>query len=340
MDWFKDIDQRKSIGIKRPGFSQRMWDDASQYFKTNNFLYFCSSGTNSNKAKIFEVSHSAMIDHAKRINHYYGIAKDDKWLVSLPLFYMGGISIVYRSYALGSEMIITENHKIENIIDIVNERNIQYFSLVPYQLKRFVQKQIKLPSCVKKVFIGGDFIDLKILSQIDPRFVYCYGLSETCSQIAYYDRQKNIFECYPWNTVTESDDETLLIKTPFKVNRILLCENEQVTIHNIDEIKTEDRIDIVDNRHFHLLGRKDRKIKYKGIFLDLDELEQDYLKQFPNHQLIITYGLDQFGQVPWVLHLGSIQKSFFKSYKISNFKEIKSFKFTDSGKVLRKLSEY
>jgi O-succinylbenzoic acid--CoA ligase len=129
-------------------------------------------------------------------NHYYsalGANKNipfgpgNRWLLSLPLYHVGGLSILFRAILSGGAVVIQDKEKsmAENIID----HKITHISLVATQLYRLLEdkRHVKeLAKILKAVLLGGGSFPKNL---IDTAVSYglplyrSYGLTEAASQV-------------------------------------------------------------------------------------------------------------------------------------------------------------
>ena len=111
----------------------------------------------------------------------------DRWLLSLPLFHVGGLAIFFRSLLSGSSIVIPERNKslIQNIV----KNKITHLSLVPTQLQRILKtvKGRKSLNNLKYILIGGATVPESIMehsSKLGLKLLTTYGSTEMASQIA------------------------------------------------------------------------------------------------------------------------------------------------------------
>lgn len=129
-------------------------------------------------------------------NHYYSalgsqamipLQAQDQWLLSLPLYHIGGQAIVWRCLLAGAQIVVAQN-KGQLFADL-NNSQASHVSLVPTQLYRLLTEQKFWAHCLqlKHILVGGAACNDNLIEQALSRGfeVYSsYGSSEMSSQIA------------------------------------------------------------------------------------------------------------------------------------------------------------
>ncbi len=128
-------------------------------------------------------------------NHYYSaigsnknikVQPGDRWLLSLPLYHVGGLGILFRTMLGGATVVIGD--KNANLLDTIRRYQITHLSLVHTQLYRLLHKkpdrdQIKGLSAL---LVGGGAVPRALVIQAHeyglPLFT-SYGLTEMASQV-------------------------------------------------------------------------------------------------------------------------------------------------------------
>ncbi len=120
-------------------------------------------------------------------NHYFSaigscsnipLVCGDKWLLSLPLFHISGISIVMRCLFAGATIVLKRGALVEQIAD----DNVSHVSLVPTQLREFTER----PPSLKVALVGGAACSHELRQKVfdlDLPACFSYGSSEMTSQI-------------------------------------------------------------------------------------------------------------------------------------------------------------
>lgn len=128
-------------------------------------------------------------------NHYYNakgsnenipVHPNDRWLLSLPLYHVSGLSIVFRTLLSGGTIVIPQPE--ENLTESIKKYSITHISLVSTQLIRLFQGTcIDVLKNLKAVLLGGGPIPERLIQQAQQHPLplhITYGLTETASQMA------------------------------------------------------------------------------------------------------------------------------------------------------------
>jgi O-succinylbenzoic acid--CoA ligase len=129
-------------------------------------------------------------------NHYYNalgsnenlsIAPGDRWLLSLPLYHVGGLGVLFRCL-LGGGTVVMADSSVTIGQQIARDR-ITHVSMVPNQLRRLLDDLLinEARSNLKAILLGGAPVPSSLLCDAaDSQFpvFLTYGLTETASQVA------------------------------------------------------------------------------------------------------------------------------------------------------------
>ena len=116
-----------------------------------------------------------------------GVRPDDRWLVCLPMYHMGGLAPVVRSTLYGTTVVLQREFDAERTGEVMFEREITGVSLVPTMLVRMLDSGWMLPESLRFVLLGGAPASPELIERCERREVpVCptYGATETASQIA------------------------------------------------------------------------------------------------------------------------------------------------------------
>ena len=116
-----------------------------------------------------------------------GVLPDDRWLLCLSMYHMGGLSVVLRSALYGTTVVLQEGFDAEESADAIAEYDATGVSLVPTMLRRMLDGRGRLADSLRFVLLGGapapdELIDR--CERLDVPVHPTYGMTETTSQIA------------------------------------------------------------------------------------------------------------------------------------------------------------
>ncbi len=117
---------------------------------------------------------------------------DDCWLACLPLFHIGGLSILMRSVIYGISVNVQEKFDPIAVNRAICEEQVTIISVVAVMLQRMLaaldaQLGARYPASLRCVLLGGGPAPLPLLEDCTQRGIpvaQTYGLTESCSQAA------------------------------------------------------------------------------------------------------------------------------------------------------------
>ena len=116
-----------------------------------------------------------------------GVRPEDRWLVCLPMYHMGGLAPVVRSTLYGTAVVLQREFDAERTGEVVAGHEITGVSLVPTMLVRMLDAGWEPPESLRFVLLGGAPASRELIERCERRRVpVCptYGATETASQIA------------------------------------------------------------------------------------------------------------------------------------------------------------
>jgi o-succinylbenzoate---CoA ligase len=122
-----------------------------------------------------------------------GLDPHERWLCTMPLAHVGGLSILLRSTLYGTTVVLHDGFNTERVLaDLTSaERRITLVSLVPTMLARLLDAGFEHPPALRWVLLGGGPISPALLQRAEQAGVPVaptYGMTETCSQLATFGR--------------------------------------------------------------------------------------------------------------------------------------------------------
>ncbi len=127
--------------------------------------------------------HSAMLS-AFRL----GVLPDDRWLCVIPLYHVGGLSVLFRSVLYGTAVNLVDKFDVELINHKLTHEPITLISLVPTMLHRLldVKSEAWNPK-FRLALLGGAAAISELIQrceEADIPVATTYGLTEASSQVA------------------------------------------------------------------------------------------------------------------------------------------------------------
>jgi o-succinylbenzoate---CoA ligase len=118
-----------------------------------------------------------------------GLDPDERWLCTMPLAHVGGLSILLRSTLYGTTVVLHDRFETAAVLaDLMSvERRITLVSLVPTMLARLLDAGLEHPPTLRWTLLGGGPIPAPLLERASAAGVPVaptYGMTEACSQIA------------------------------------------------------------------------------------------------------------------------------------------------------------
>ncbi len=125
-------------------------------------------------------------------NHYYSalgsaaniaLSSDDRWLLSLPLYHVGGLSILFRCLLAGAAISIPGSGV--TLGRSISTLGITHVSLVATQLRRLLAERADLGG-LKAILLGGGPVPDSLIDEAVSRGLpvhTSYGLTEMASQV-------------------------------------------------------------------------------------------------------------------------------------------------------------
>jgi O-succinylbenzoic acid--CoA ligase len=114
---------------------------------------------------------------------------EDRWLVCMPLFHLGGLSILLRSALYGSAAILHEGFDPDAVNRALDEDGVTLVSWVPTMLERVLAARggRRAPRSLRCVLLGGGSAPRELLDRARSDgfpIAATYGLTEASSQVA------------------------------------------------------------------------------------------------------------------------------------------------------------
>ncbi len=116
-----------------------------------------------------------------------GALPTDCWLSCLPLYHVGGLSVVFRAALYGFTIALHERFDVAVFRQALVDQPITLVSLVPTMLRRLMDADVTWPASLRATLLGGAAAPAALLAEALARGIpiaTTYGLTETASQVA------------------------------------------------------------------------------------------------------------------------------------------------------------
>ncbi len=125
-------------------------------------------------------------------NHYFSaigsnrnisLEHGDVWLINLPLYHVGGLSILFRCLIAGAAMALSGNLAAN---EAIRNLRVTHVSMVATQLRRFLREEDRGPASLRAVLVGGSALPFSLVEEAYGRGLpvhTTYGLTEMASQV-------------------------------------------------------------------------------------------------------------------------------------------------------------
>ncbi|MCL6269438.1 AMP-binding protein [Sansalvadorimonas sp. 2012CJ34-2] len=111
---------------------------------------------------------------------------NDGWLLSLPLYHIGGLAILFRCVLAGAQVVFPDHRR--QLTQTLVRRKVTHLSLVNTQLYRLLEtvEFSFQETSVKTLLVGGGYVSADVAERCRKqgvRLLTTYGMTETSSQV-------------------------------------------------------------------------------------------------------------------------------------------------------------
>ncbi|MHB2001159.1 MAG: AMP-binding protein [Solirubrobacteraceae bacterium] len=143
-----------------------------------------TSGTTSEPKRV-ELSFANFLWSALGSAVALGSDPNERWLSTLPVCHVGGLSILVRSAIAASTAVVHERFDTEEALHALRQRRITLVSVVATTLARLLDAGLERPPSLRLALAGGGPVPPALLARAAEAGVpvaQTYGLTESCSQ--------------------------------------------------------------------------------------------------------------------------------------------------------------
>ena len=250
-------------------------------------------------------------------NHYFNalgsnqniqLQPGDRWLLSLPLYHVGGLSIVFRTLLAGSAMVIPDLEL--SLEKSISNQKITHLSLVATQLYRLLQKQRIIPHLknMKSILLGGGpvpFSLLKKCAEIKLPIYVSYGSTEMASQITTTSKSDGLEQWKTSGKLLPYRELRLLGNGEILVRGKTLCKG-YLSSGKLKKITDKagwfhsgDLGELSEDGYLTVMGRKDNLFISGGEKIQPEEIEEQ-IRNIPGVEEVVVVQIPdlEFGERP------------------------------------------
>ena len=234
------------------------------FLDTNDTLTVHTSGS-TGKPKNITVKKEFMKNSAYATLKNLNIKNGDCALLCMPVDFIAGKMMALRAL-IGNLNLICITPCKDPLKDLKSDTAIDFIAITTMQALSILENKhsASILSKCKNILIGGGPIDNNLKQRFKDfkgSIYQSYAMTETLSHIALLDIKKNddFYTLFEGISLSLSEHNTAIIHAP------MLCDTD---------IYTNDLIEIIDDRHFKVLGRIDNVINTGGIKILIEDLEK------------------------------------------------------------------
>lgn len=327
-------------------------------------LWLLSSGTQSvDEVKAIGLPKQAVLCSAEGVNKHLAVKASDRWLLTLPEYHIGGLSILARAHLSGSQVFVQRKWDAVGFVDLVRDHSITLCSLVPTQVFDLVSKELECPASLRAIVVGGGSLDPSLYMSA-RRFGWpllpSYGLTECSSQVATAPLSSLASEDIPLLQVlphveVELRDQRVFLRSKALCRWIVRGNRHgQYTLEDpLREgwLPTEDLGELRETG-LHILGRRDDVVKVLGVLVSVNQVEHQAREFFlqqkvpgdltvlavsggrEGHRLVLvtdsSYSLNE-----WQRQIEKFNQSVSGPFRLKQFCWVPAIPRSDLGKVKR-----
>jgi o-succinylbenzoate---CoA ligase len=239
------------------------------------FLY--TSGSTA-KPKIACLSLGNLLHSAQGSNQFIPLDPSDQWALTLPLFHVGGLGILWRCYLAQCSILLSDNWT-----------SATHLSLVPTQLFRLLKNQPSLPR-LKTILLGGAPLpNIETPWNILPS----YGMTEMSSQIV------TGHQIHPHAEVHIAQNQEIWVRGAVLFQGYYTHElGITLPLNEEGWFATQDLGRWTDGR-FQILGRQDNLFISGGENIQPEEIEEALRKHCHCEEAwVVPMSDEEFGKRP------------------------------------------
>jgi len=322
-------------------------------FDDPQLMVFTSGSTGEPKAVVLTMGN--LLASAAASAFRLGVEPDDRWLMTLALYHVGGIAPILRSTLYGTAVVLRSGFDPGEVADDIERYDVTVVSLVPTMLSEMLERRGTLSDSLRAVLLGGapapDSLIERCRNYSIPVFP-TYGMTETASQIATarpqqaFKRSGTVGRPLMWTDLSIVDDGEpvgpeergeIVVAGPMVTAGYYGDVDANVDAFCEHGLRTGDIGYTTDNGYLYVLNRIDDRIITGGENVDPGEVVE-VLRSHPDVDETAVVGVDDktWGErvsalvVPKTETLSATAIESFCRERLAGYKLPRQIAFTDS----------
>ncbi|TLU87782.1 MAG: o-succinylbenzoate--CoA ligase [Chlorobium sp.] len=249
-------------------------------------------------------------------NHWYSalgsnenipFGAGDCWLLSLPIFHIGGYSLLFRSLISGGALAL--GNPDESLGQSLQNFPLTHLSVVPTQLYRLLADKASTArlQTMKAVLLGGSSAPKSLIEEAVRQHIplyLSYGSTEMSSQIATSPApiqgiQENSGKLLPYRELKVLKDGEIVVKGACLFQGYLMEGKIEPQTDQEGWFHTSDIGTIADDKTITVAGRQDNMFISGGENIHPEEIEKALMEiNGVVEALVVPVNDDEYGQRP------------------------------------------
>ncbi|NFN86103.1 o-succinylbenzoate--CoA ligase [Clostridium sporogenes] len=163
------------------------------YDEEDRTVFIMNTSATTGKFKSVPISLSSIKRHVSASKEALGYSEGDNWLLVLPMFHVGGLSILLRSLYNGTSATIVNKFNENEILNLISNCEVNMVSMIPTMLRRIIDRIENHD--LRVMLLSGEFIDDELVKKcirLNIPVYKSYGMTETTSQIVSFNVTKHL----------------------------------------------------------------------------------------------------------------------------------------------------
>lgn len=244
--------------------------------------------------------------NAEGSNTNIPLVPDDRWIHSLPLYHVGGLSILFRCLVAGAAILLPGPEV--TLGEAITKTGATHVSLVSTQLLRLLREERVDTSTLEAILLGGGPIPASLLDEAVTRGLpvhASYGLTEMASQVtatrrgATREELRTAGRPLPYREVEISEGGEILVRGETLFAGYLDGDRLDLPLDEDGWFHTKDLGEIDAAGNLRVRGRKDNLFISGGENVQPEEIEEALIRlEGIEEAVVVPISDEEFGQRP------------------------------------------